>query len=245
VSDEESQALTAVFEDEWLLAVNKPRGWAVQPDLETAVKQRWGRGLVAYHRLDKDTTGVILFGKRPEIHRAMSEVFEKKKIRKAYFALVRGVWRPEWNKVESFVDRAADGRMQNLTRAETKTARHAMTTFRLLSTSPQLSWIEAMPKTGRTHQIRLHCLLKDCPILGDTLYGPERREAQLQSARVERVLALHAYRLDFTHPKTGESLRLIAPPPAPWQEWLAALPGAPAKLESLLRQSGSKSRVVS
>jgi 23S rRNA pseudouridine955/2504/2580 synthase len=203
-----------VFEDEWLVVVSKPSGLAVQ-DLHEGMKQGttqgcWGESLVLYHRLDKDTSGLVLFGKgsarRDEVNRAMTQAFEKKRIRKAYLAVVNGRWKNEWNRVETFVARnESTGLMENLPRA-LPGAKRALTTFRVLASSQEKSWIEAMPKTGRTHQIRLHCLALGCPILGDRYYGKAD----------DLALALHAHRLDFIHPLTNVPICLVDPFPADW-----------------------------
>jgi 23S rRNA pseudouridine955/2504/2580 synthase len=215
----ENSPIEVIFEDEWLLAVCKPAGLAVQEmherlSIERGVLDGVHRELVLYHRLDKDTSGLVLLGKsssrQTDVNRAMTEAFEKKRIRKAYLAVVEGQWKNEWNRVETFVARSeATGFMQNLTEA-TGGAKRALTTFRVLARSmpgtPLKTWIEAMPKTGRTHQIRLHCLFHGCPILGDRYYGHAD----------EKPLALHAHRVDFSHPITGESVCLTALPPEHW-----------------------------
>ena len=225
-----------VFEDDWILAVEKPAGLMVhanpenpqssaEPNLQDLVSEGRKRRLVLFHRLDKDTSGIILLGKRPEIGEAMSRLFEEKKIRKAYFAVVAGQWKNELNRVECFLRKGSEGRML----AETDSrngAKQALTTFRVMKTLresagpgktwPAKTWIEAMPKTGRTHQIRVHCALSGHPILGDRLYNPECQGSS------EPRLALHAHQLNFTHPITKEALRLSSPPPADWKEtWLA------------------------
>jgi RluA family pseudouridine synthase len=214
-----------VYEDEWLLAVSKPGGLQMHPtnspasgdiSLESLVLERFGAGYVLYHRLDKDTSGIVLLGKpsreRHDVHRKMTQAFEQKKIRKAYLAIVQGEWRREWNRVETSVARAPNGLMQNVA-VGTPDSKRALTTFRLIlasndsSTEPR-TWIEAMPKTGRTHQIRLHCLYHGCPILGDRYYGTAD----------DGPLALHAYRVDFRHPITDEPIRLIQEPPPSWRD---------------------------
>lgn len=210
-----------VFEDEWLLVVSKPPGLPVHAsagrdgdDLESLLRKQRKRSLVLFHRLDADTTGLVVLGKRPEINRTMTEAFEKKRIRKSYMAVVEGRWRPEWNRVETFIDRGPDGRWTNF---ENPPGKRALTTFRVLKASDEKSWVEAILKTGRTHQIRLHCLAKGCPILGDRVYGHGKAEMPPQ--------ALHAYRMDLQHPVTGDPLRLVDPPPAYWTtEWLRGLP---------------------
>jgi 23S rRNA-/tRNA-specific pseudouridylate synthase len=136
---------------------------------------------------------------------------EHKRIRKAYWAVVAGRWRPEWNRIETEIARSPTGRLQNVVAG----GRRAVSTVRLLAATDEKSWIEVLPKTGRTHQVRLHCLAMGHPILGDRLYGE----------RADVPIALHAWRIDLRHPVSGESLRIRASPPAYWPDhWLIDVP---------------------
>ncbi len=208
-----------LFEDSWLIAVNKPAGLAVHssvgsdtPDLQSIMRERFGRSVFLFHRLDKDTSGIILLGKRPgDVAAGLTSAFEKKQIRKAYLSVVKGRWPSDCHRVVSWMGRDQDGRpFQSETQFEG--SRLATTTFRVLAYSDEKSWIEALPKTGRTHQIRLHCQLKGHSILGDRVYG--------DGCSGDLPLALHAYRLDFRHPHTGESISLRTEPPVAWREQL-------------------------
>lgn len=212
--------IEVLYEDEVLLAVNKPAGMVMHPgrsraaDLQTAVEEQIGREVIVFHRLDKDTTGVVLLGKRRSINAAMTQAFENKRIRKAYWAVVAGRWQPQWNRIETRIARGHDGRWRNVAAG----GRHAVSTCRLLAVTDARSWIEILPKTGRTHQIRLHCVAMGHPVLGDRLYGE----------RSEFPMALHAWRVDLRHPLTGMPLQVRAAPPAYWgKHWLAGLPVDP------------------
>lgn len=217
----EPSRLEIVYEDEVLVAVNKPAHMPVhgrpggrRPDLLGVAEQQLGRRLVLFHRLDIDTTGVVLLGKDRSINPAMAAVFAEKRIRKMYWTVVRGVWRAEWNRVETRIDRAEPKGFRNVVAG----GKIALTTFRRLAVHADKSWLEALPKTGRTHQIRLHCLALGCPILGDALYGE----------RTAMPIALHARRIDLRHPQSGEVLRLIAEPPDYWTtHWLNELSPEP------------------
>lgn len=210
-------AIEVLYEDDVLIAVNKPAGLMVhrgrdssRPDLESLMQERLGRAVVLFHRLDKDTTGVVLLGKQRSINAAMEQAFEKKRIRKTYWAVVAGRWRSEWSRVETQIARGPDGRWRNVVAG----GRLAISTCRLLSATDTKSWIEVLPKTGRTHQVRLHCLAMGHPILGDRIYGE----------RTELPMALHACRVDLRHPVTGAPLRIRAAPPSYWEgEWLVGL----------------------
>lgn len=216
----ESEPINILFEDEWILAVSKPSGLMVHANPESKVEQGPNlqdllsagrkRQLTLFHRLDKDTSGLVLLGKRPEISAAMTRLFEEKKIRKAYFAVVEGEWKKSVNRIENYLARAAEGRMAIVDEGQ---GQRALTTFRVLDSSSAKTWLEVMPKTGRTHQIRVHCASAGHPVLGDRLYG--------QVSEVGR-LALHAHQLNFTHPLTKENIQLNDSPPRAWREtWLS------------------------
>lgn len=209
-----------VFEDSYLLAVNKPAGLKVHGEdcettLESLVAKTQGRRAILLHRLDRGTTGLVLFAKRKEAAGPMSRAFEEKRIRKSYWAVVKGRWPKGLTKVESFIERDPEDPRRQLSRVSGG-GRKAVTTFRVLAASVEKTWLEVIPKTGRTHQIRVHCASQGHPILGDGLYG--------EGDGKNSGLALHAERLLFRHPMTDEELDLHAPLPEVWQtDWLAGL----------------------
>lgn len=205
-------SLKIVFEDSDLLAVDKPRGLLVEGfeggerSLESLVREYVGPRGRALHRLDRDTTGVVLFAKNSKWNRALSELFEKKRIRKEYWAIVSGNWDKRINKVDTRICRQENGRWRN-SKTEGKAA---LTTFRVLGREGERSWVQALPKTGRTHQIRLHCLAAGCPIVGDRFYSDDD----------SNPLLLHARSLSFPHPNGGGEVRLTSDPPEDWCKWL-------------------------
>ncbi|MDG2167304.1 MAG: RluA family pseudouridine synthase [Opitutales bacterium] len=199
-----------VFEDADLLAVDKPRGILVEGDehsLEVQVRDYAGVRSRALHRLDRDTTGVVLFAKNSKWNRALAELFEKKRIRKEYWAIVRGSWNKSINKIDTCINRKDSGRWEN-SKSEGKAA---LTTFRVLGRTSDFSWVQALPKTGRTHQIRLHCLAAGCPIVGDRFYSDDKCNP----------LLLHAKSLSFPHPNGGGELRMQSEASEDWSEWLS------------------------
>lgn len=212
--------LDVIYEDDALVAVNKPANLPVhqvinraRPDLQSMLEKQLGRPLVLFHRLDADTTGVVLLGKQRSINAAIAKLFAKKLMRKTYWAVAAGRWRTEWNKVETRIDGGNGRRYRNVIVG----GREAISTFRVLAANDEKSWVEVLPKTGRTHQIRLHCLAMGCPVLGDRVYG--------EAAVVP--MALHARRLDFRHPLGGHEVRIEAPVPDYWQHWLEGLAPLP------------------
>ena len=207
-----------LFEDEVLVAVDKPPRMPVhgrpggrRADLLSTLEEQLGRRLVLFHRLDIDTTGVVLLGKSRAINPAMAAMFAEKRVRKAYWAVVGGRWSPGWTRIETRIDRDEGGkRFRNVVAG----GKEALSTCRILAASDAKSWIEVLPKTGRTHQVRLHCLAMGCPVLGDRTYGEPAAEP----------IALHAWRVDLRHPVSGVPLTLRAGPPPYWRSlWLAGL----------------------
>ena len=170
----------------------------------------WARPLCgskgrALHRLDRETTGIVLFAKNARWNRQWTALFEEKRVRKSYWAAVQGRWPKGLNRVDTLIDSCGDGKWTNSLSA----GKPSTTTFRLLGESEGNSCVEALPKTGRTHQIRLHCLKAGHPIVGDTLYGSSE----------PRPMMLHASSVRFVHPASGKSIEVEAPLPADWEPW--------------------------
>jgi 23S rRNA-/tRNA-specific pseudouridylate synthase len=201
--------VTTLWEDRDLLAVEKPAGLLVDSggrgrDLISVV----GGGVFAFHRLDRDTSGIVLLGKTRRYAREVTALFEEKRIRKAYMVVVRGTF--------------------SVSRVETPIEdRAALTTFRRFALGTYkgeaASWIEALPKTGRTHQIRIHCASVGHAILGDARYGGVSGSEAMVGVRdaLPAGHALHSYRLDFRHPANGEAVSVrSAPLKWPWLEEL-------------------------
>ncbi len=252
--------LDIVFEDGDLLVVNKPRGLVVHP----AAGHREGTlvnallyhrphlrsvggkerpGLV--HRLDKDTSGLLLVAKTPEVHAALSAQFARREIEKRYLALVHGVPKRETGEIDAAVGRHAGDRKRM--GVQTRKGREAVTVYRVVERLGDHALVELTPKTGRTHQLRVHLAYLGHPILGDPVYGGRRERARRASesrvagrgSRVQPVSSdsgpgtrdsglairqmLHAWRLAFRHPRTGEGVQFEAPLPADFTAMLASL----------------------
>ncbi|MBS1984386.1 MAG: RluA family pseudouridine synthase [Bdellovibrionales bacterium] len=210
-----------LYQDEAIVAVNKPprlpshaTADPLRPHLQGLVEKQLGESLVLFHRLDLDTTGVVLFGRDPSINRVMTEAFRDRQMTKTYHAVVNGRWLPEWTEVRTYIKKISGGRWANLPKG--KGGDPAISNFRVIKTNALKTYVEVQPQTGRTHQIRLHCLERGHPILGDKLYG--RAHPQ------DIPMALHARALEFTHPIKKAALRIEAPLPSYWQEfWLKDL----------------------
>ena len=228
-----------LFEDAWLLAVDKPPGLPTQPTLDPrraslfSTVQAWLRArdgadsyLGLHHRLDRDTSGLVLFTKDRAANPGAAALFAGKTLRKTYQALaVAGPAVADAWTVDNYL--GAVGRERQATRygAVRSGGDPAQTEFRVLERLPDALFVEARPLTGRTHQIRVHLAEGGHPILGDTHYGgPRQVRAGSGGGMVTppRVM-LHAARLEFVHPMTGAALDLACPLPADFAECLQNL----------------------
>jgi tRNA pseudouridine32 synthase/23S rRNA pseudouridine746 synthase len=216
-----------LFCDEALLVVNKPAGLSTLPDgydptlphIKSVLEGQYGR-LWIVHRLDKHTSGVLLLARSSAAHRALNTQFEQRQVSKVYHALVNGV--PQWQDTSIDLPLKANGDRQHRTVVDWQVGKPAITHFRVLECFDHHSLLEAIPETGRTHQIRAHLSAAGLFIVGDKLYLPPSRlqvnrtdaasqaDAGLPPGLVNGI-ALHALSLQFTHPITGERLEFVAP----------------------------------
>ncbi len=180
------------------------------------------RRLYAVHRIDKDTSGIVIYAKTAEAHRALSMAFEKREVHKTYHALSHG--RPVWEETEASDPLRADGDLKHRTVRDRRHGKESLTLFRNIGPCGKYCWIEARPVTGRTHQIRVHLQLSGLPIACDPLYGDGKplflsgikrswRGDSLAERPLLDRLALHAWRVELAHPITGEPLVITAPYP--------------------------------
>lgn len=210
----EKNDLEILFEDEFLIALNKPAGLPSQPtvdkrrpDLFTLIKkQKKSEQIYLHHRLDRDTSGVILLSKSKKANGPLTDMFREHKFRKIYWALTQAQSQmsDSWEIQNHLVARRKDGKSVKMFRTESG-GDFAHTKFKKLKCNAEACLIEAEPLTGRTHQIRVHSLHSQSSILGDSLYGGK-------DVRVPRLM-LHAKVLAFPHPITGKEMRIEAPLP--------------------------------
>ena len=196
-----------LYEDEHMLAVNKPAGLNTHAPAPFAGEgiydwlrhrePRWAK-LAIIHRLDKETSGVLVFGKSPEANRSLTRQFTERSVRKKYVLITDRPVKPSGEKVVSTLVRAGE---KYVSRTPQVALGLAETHFRVLAASPGRTILEARPITGRTHQIRVHAADRGFPILGDSLYGGT------PAAR----LFLHSEELAFRHPSTQAELTVHAP----------------------------------
>jgi 23S rRNA pseudouridine1911/1915/1917 synthase len=233
----EDLPLEILYEDSDLLVVNKEAGMVVHVGAGaksgTLVNALLGHaaklsteggderpGIV--HRLDKMTSGLILIAKNNLAHRRLSEMFKGREVHKTYLALVHGRITAENGQINRPIGR--DPHHRTRMRADGIAAREALTKFHVLRRLGQFTLVEAMPFTGRTHQIRVHLASLGHPVVGDTTYGApaKLRFGKLEEPTLPRTF-LHAAKLALAHPITGASLNFEAPMPDELVKFLAHL----------------------
>ncbi|HQS59540.1 MAG: RNA pseudouridine synthase [Gallionellales bacterium 35-53-114] len=205
--------LDLIYSDKYLLAVSKPAGLLSVPgrgedkadSLSTRVQAKYPDALVA-HRLDRDTSGLLIFPRGAAMHRQISLMFEKREMQKSYVAVVMGKLARQQGEIDLPLLVDWPNRPRHI--VDTVNGKPSQTRFQLLSydAGADTSRVALEPLTGRTHQLRVHMQALGHPILGDTLYGGN---ADGLTAR----LLLHAHTLEFSHPVSGDVLKLIAPLP--------------------------------
>ncbi len=207
-----------IYEDEDVLALNKPSGLAVQGGTKTTkhvdrLLSAWGEGLERprlVHRLDRDTSGVLVLGKTPAAAARLSGAFAKRRAKKTYWALVAGEPRPGDGVIELPLVKKGVGDRELVVPADPKEfgAEPAETEYVTISRAgARVSWMGLRPYTGRTHQLRAHLKAVGHPILGDPKYGDEASAALSGGLKLQ----LHARRIELPHPSRG-ALILEAPP---------------------------------
>lgn len=220
-----------LYEDEAIIVLNKPHGLAVQGGTKT---ERHLDGLLAafgtgaakprlVHRLDRDTSGVMVVGRTAAAAAHLARAFRAHDTRKLYWALTNGVPQVREGRIEAALKKApGQGGRERMRVAddEDEDAQGAVTRFALLDhAATKVAWLALEPVTGRTHQIRAHCALIRCPIIGDPKYGGE--EAHVRGA-LEAKLHLHARALRVPHPGGGE-MTFVAEPPSHFARGLKLL----------------------
>jgi len=212
--------LAVLHVDEALLAVDKPPGRLVIPGrkggertLQQELEEEHGR-LWVVHRLDRGTSGVLLFARTAEAHRTVNLAFDRREVEKRYLALVRGEL-PDTFRIEVPLAPARRGRMRPGRPGEAA-ARPSATGFHVLERfrrAEVTALVEAAPETGRTHQIRVHLARAGAPLCLDPDYGPRDFPADADGAPLLARTPLHAASLELRHPLSGGALRLTAPLP--------------------------------
>lgn len=229
-----------LYEDRWMIAVDKPAGMAVHPSgrrldgtLIHALHRRYrrpgdpGHDVVPrlLHRIDVETSGVVAVGLDEQFHALVGRQFEDRLVAKTYLAVTFGTPAEDAGTIDRSIvpDKRSAVRLK-LTAGAPGEGLPAVTDYRVLRRTDRFSLIEVRPRTGRTHQIRVHLSAIGCPLVGDKLYGPDERlflhqlagtlDAGHRSALVLDRHALHAHSLTFEHPMLGRDVTITAPLPA-------------------------------
>jgi 23S rRNA pseudouridine1911/1915/1917 synthase len=240
--DPEPLPLTILYEDPSIIVIDKPPGMVVHPaygnpsgtlvnallyhchDL-TGINGVLRPGIV--HRLDKGTSGVMVVAKDDEAFHHLTKQFKNRTVEKIYLAIVYGKFNQDEGLIDSAIGRHPSERKRMSTR--TKKGRVAITHWKKVEELDGFTLLEIIPRTGRTHQIRVHLSSIGHPLLGDPLYGRKGRPGVIHDYSLKECVkrldrqALHAQRLEFTHPRTGERNYFVSPLPQDIKkvlEWL-------------------------
>jgi 23S rRNA pseudouridine1911/1915/1917 synthase len=231
-------ALTIVFEDEHLLVVDKPAGLVVHPaagnfdgTLVNALLHHCGGSLSGIggvarpgivHRIDKDTSGLLVVAKTDVAHEGLAKQFAAHSIDRRYLAIVTGVPRMSEGTVDAPLARSSTNRKKIAIVGEGR-GKRAVTHWRRLKPLRDASLVECRLETGRTHQVRVHMASVGHPLLGDPVYGRSKTHGKLLNELQFQRQALHATQLGFTHPMTKHRLSFASPMPPDMQELFNAL----------------------
>ncbi|MFN0196130.1 MAG: RluA family pseudouridine synthase [Planctomycetaceae bacterium] len=259
--------LDVLFEDDYLIVINKPADMVTHPGkgnysgtLAGALQFHFDKlsdlagklrpGIV--HRLDRDTTGILVIAKDNQVHQFLSRQFEHREIYKEYRAITWGDISFDRDRIDTYISVNPRNREKMMVSAEGGNARHAVTQFEVLARFAGFTSVKLLPQTGRTHQLRVHMQHIGHPIVADLVYGgqaaltlndlkrgssesrptsnstPEESgeqaaESDFTSAALISRQALHAFRLEFLHPQSGKKLSFEAPLPSDMQQTLSAL----------------------
>jgi len=240
--------LDILYDDDDLIIINKPPGLVMHPGAGNYEKTIVNGLLFKYqnnlssvggklrpgivHRIDKDTSGVIVVAKNDNAHINLSKQFSDHTIKRTYEALVWGSLKPQSGKINERISRSVKNRQLMAVRKEK--GKKAITNYKTLEifqnlNLPKISLIECRLETGRTHQIRVHMNFKGNPILGDKSYGKSKRKFKKINANIEKKInnfnrqALHAKSLGFVHPKTGKEIFFEAERPKDFDTLIKSL----------------------
>jgi len=245
-ANNKKQVIEILYEDEHLIVANKPPGLLVIPDrynplipnlksilLNRLQKQVPEGKIFVVHRIDSHTSGLVLFAKMAEMHRALNQLFEKGEIEKIYLGVVSGS-PPEEEGIIDLPIRTHPTRKRLM--QVHRSGKPAITHYKVLEKFQHFCLLQLSPKTGRTHQIRVHLQAIGCPLAVDPLYGTARELSlanikrnyikkieEVESSSLIRRLTLHAHQLSFENPLTGEQMQFEAPPPRDFRALLKML----------------------
>ncbi len=242
-AEPENIPLSILYEDADIIVINKPKGMVVHPapgspsgTLVNALLYHCKGSLSGIngvlrpgivHRIDKDTSGLLVVAKNDEAHRALASQLEGHHIRRVYHALVNGGFSSDTGKVELPIGRSpVDRKKMAVLRAGQGHAREAITHYEVLRRFGAITYLALRLETGRTHQIRVHMSHTGHPLLGDTVYGGGNSRFEKAHAAYLSGQCLHAKELSFTHPRSGENMHFETPLPETFSSLLTILEAA-------------------
>ena len=219
---------TVIYSDNDIVVLNKKSGLLVAADrydadaprLDNEASKEFGK-LYAVHRIDKDTSGLVIYARTAEAHKNLSMQFEERGVKKVYHCLVNG--HPLWEEKTVDLKLEPDGDSRHRTIVNPRGGKIAITDFRLIGNCGPYSWIEARPRTGRTHQIRVHISSLGLSIVCDPFYSGNQKPVRLSDVKRKwngnaedekpllNRLALHAYSLTVSHPRLNHEITFVAP----------------------------------
>ncbi|MFH1604444.1 MAG: RluA family pseudouridine synthase [Pseudomonadota bacterium] len=237
--------LPLLYEDDGLIAANKPAGLAVHGGSgisygvieQLRAARPAAKFLELVHRLDRDTSGLLLLAKKRSVLTAMHELMREGRMDKRYLVLVRGQWPAGKQHVKLRLQRFVTGTGERRVSVDDG-GRESHTVFDLERACGTYSLLQAQLKTGRTHQIRVHLAHLGFPIVGDDKYGDFELNKRLAKQNIKRMF-LHAWKLAFMHPLTGARLKLEAPLPSELEDFIRNL----KQSEDGLKLNGGKASV--
>lgn len=227
--------LDIIYQDEDVAVINKAQGVTVHAgggtkgntlvnallyhlDSLSGINGVLRPGIV--HRIDKDTSGLLVVAKNDRAHVSLASQIEKKTCRREYIALLEGVVKEDKGRIETFIGRSDKDRKLM---AVTKTGRKAATNYEVIKRYKEFTLCRFILETGRTHQIRVHAKYMGHPVVGDKAYGFKKQKFALEGQ------LLHAYKLTFTHPSTGEAVSFTAPLPDYFEKVLNSIAATETK----------------
>jgi 23S rRNA pseudouridine1911/1915/1917 synthase len=228
-------AIEILDEQEPCLVLNKPPGLLTQapPGIDSLerrvkafLKRRDTKADAVYlgipHRLDRPASGAIVLATQPRAARRLADQFERRLVRKVYWACVSGEVTPSQGTWRDFLRKVPDQPRAEVVAAEYPEAREAVLHYRTLGLFAWGTWLEICLETGRMHQVRVQAAVRGHPVLGDAMYGsPVAFGPQYEDWRL-RAIALHARELSFRHPGSHREVRVFAPPPNAWSGWVGS-----------------------
>lgn len=232
--------LNILHEDDDIIVVNKPAGLVVHPahghygdtliNALIAHQKTLSPGSAMFrpglvHRIDKDTSGLLVLAKNEDTHSSLAKQFVRKTVHRVYQAIIFGAPKEPTGTIKSYISRSTADRKKFMS-SEEPIGKHAITHYEILKTSPAMSLVQLKLETGRTHQIRVHMSQIGHPIAGDDTYGGKKRANSLANQSLKKLIldmprfALHAKELGFVHPKTHQRIYFNSDWPADLQPLL-------------------------